>query len=241
MEPNVSPFPREVPPTSPPPLPSGNEDTEVCESGFDSSETVSDKARRKLNEVGSEVREQAHKLADKATEAAEEARRHGEEAIHEQKSKVSEHVSRYSSVVRGVAEKFREEENAQIAGYADQMADQLDRLAGYLSWRDINGLLDDTQDMARRRPDFFYGGMFVAGLALSRFLKASRPERRGMGHREPSRGEFAPAGSGQWQRSEVVEQSRSFEERDAETPALHPQSPATPATGFSPSPSPFGP
>jgi len=240
MEPNVSPFPREVPTTSPPPLPSGNEDTEVCESGFDSSETVSDKARRKLNEVSSEARKQVHKLADKATEAAEQARRQGEKAIHEQKSKVSENVSRYSSVVRGVAEKFREEENTQIAGYADQMADQLDRLAGYLSWRDMNGLLNDAQDMARRRPDVFYGGMFVAGLALSRFLKASRPEHRGRDHREPGSGEFAPAGSGQWQRTEVVEQSRSFEEQDAETPALHPQSPATSATGFSPSPSPFG-
>lgn len=240
MEPNVSPFPREVPTTSAPPLPSGNEDTEVCETGFESSETASDKARRKLNEVSSEAREQVHKLADKATEAAEQARRQGQKAVHEQKSKVSENVSRYSSVVRGVAEKFREEENTQIAGYADQMADQLDRLAGYLSWRDINGLLDDTQDMARRRPDVFYGGMFVAGLALSRFLKASRPERRGRDHHEPGSGEFASADSGQWQRTEVVEQSRSFEERDAETPAFHPQSPGTSATGFSPSPSPFG-
>lgn len=241
MEPNVSPFPQEVPTTSPPPLPVGSDDTEVCATGFESSETASDKARRKLNEVGGEVREQAHKLADKATEAAGHARRQGEEAIHEQKSKVSEHVSRYSSVVRGVAEKFREEENSNIAGYADQMADQLDRLAGYLSWRDINGLLDDAQETARRRPDVFYGGMFVAGLALSRFLKASRPERRGLDHREPSSGEFASAGGGQWQRTEVVEQSRSSEDWDVETPGLEPQKPASSATGFSPSPSPFGP
>jgi hypothetical protein len=204
-------------------------------------EKASDTARRKLGEVGNAAREQAQKLADQATGVMESARHQGKEALQQQKSKASEQVSRYSSVVRGVADKFREEQNTSIAGYADGMADQLDRLAGYLSWRDFNGLFDDAQDAARRRPDVFFGSMFVAGLALSRFLKASRPERRTSAIAdEPSGNEFAVANVGQWQRTEVDEQSRSFDDPGVAEPIIGPEEPTVSTGGFCSTPSPYG-
>ena len=37
-------------------------------------------------------------------------------------------------------------------------------------------ILRDAREMARRRPEVFAGGLFVAGLMLGRFLRSSAPE-----------------------------------------------------------------
>jgi hypothetical protein len=39
--------------------------------------------------------------------------------------------------------------------------------------RSFQDLRRDAEDIARRHPAVFFGGMFVAGLALARFAKAS--------------------------------------------------------------------
>ena len=51
--------------------------------------------------------------------------------------------------------------------------DQLERLGGYLERTSGVELVRDMEDFARRRPWIFAGAGLVAGLASSRFLKAS--------------------------------------------------------------------
>ena len=55
-------------------------------------------------------------------------------------------------------------------------ADQVDRVSQYLRDRDLNTFVRDAETFARRHPDVFLGGTFIAGLILARFFKAS--ERR---------------------------------------------------------------
>ena len=40
--------------------------------------------------------------------------------------------------------------------------------------RDFATLRQDAEDMARRHPAVFFGGMFLAGLVVGNFVKASR-------------------------------------------------------------------
>jgi hypothetical protein len=42
-------------------------------------------------------------------------------------------------------------------------------------------LRHDVEDIARRHPAVFFGGMFVAGLAAARFFKASCETEPGLG------------------------------------------------------------
>ena len=56
-------------------------------------------------------------------------------------------------------------------------------MTGYLRERDLEGLLEDVEQFARRRPEVFLAGTFLAGLLLARFLKSSgeraeKPARR---------------------------------------------------------------
>ena len=59
------------------------------------------------------------------------------------------------------------------------VADQVERFGGYLERASGDQLLRDAEDFARRRPWMVAGIGLVAGLAASRFLKASSERRYG--------------------------------------------------------------
>ena len=59
----------------------------------------------------------------------------------------------------------------------DAAADRVERLGGYLERTSGDELLRDAEDFARRRPWMVAGFGLVAGLAASRFLKASSERR----------------------------------------------------------------
>jgi gas vesicle protein len=122
------------------------------------------------------AREAAEQTKRKATEYADQAKTRGVAMLEEQRHNAASQLQTVGEAVHRAADKFREERDEHIAGYVDAMADEVDRCARYLEQRDAQALLRDTQQFARRNPEWFLGGMFLAGLALSRFLKASRPE-----------------------------------------------------------------
>jgi hypothetical protein len=52
-------------------------------------------------------------------------------------------------------------------------ADRLDDVARFIGDSDVRSLVREVERAARRRPELFLGGMFLVGLGISRFLKAS--------------------------------------------------------------------
>ena len=69
------------------------------------------------------------------------------------------------------------------------MADHVERVSGYLEERDVNQLLEDAENFARRQPELFIGGALIAGLLVGRFIKSSS-ERRGLAKREQTGGSY---------------------------------------------------
>src|SRR5690606_28949234 len=72
---------------------------------------------------------------------------------------------------------LREEDDQNLADYADRAAEKLSRVENYLKRQDLGQLLDDVEATARRRPELVFGGLLIAGLATARFLKASSRSR----------------------------------------------------------------
>ena len=50
-------------------------------------------------------------------------------------------------------------------------------MSSYLRDHDMNDLVRDAEDYARREPLIFFGAAFAAGFIAARFLKASSPTR----------------------------------------------------------------
>jgi vacuolar-type H+-ATPase subunit E/Vma4 len=151
-------------------------------------QTAKDEARaaaqqvsQHAGEVGRQVKDSARAAAEqtkrKATDYAQQAQQRGMEMLDEQRHHAASQLQTVGEAVHRAADKFREERDENIAGYVDAVADEVDRCARYLEQRDLRSLLGDTQQFARRNPEWFLGGMFFAGLALSRFLKAGSPNR----------------------------------------------------------------
>ena len=166
----------------------------------DEATAVAQQARQHAGEVGRQVKDQvtetaraaAEQTKRKAAEYADQARTRGVQMLDEQRHTAASQLQTVGEAVHRAADKFREDRDDNIAGYVDALADEVDRCARYLEQRDMGALVHDTQRFARRNPELFLGGMFLAGLALSRFLKASRPETDGQqymgGGGEPSWG-----------------------------------------------------
>ena len=139
-------------------------------------------AERKLRETTEQTKQAARqvgdRLSEKATEVADRTKEQGQKFLDQQKNKVADQISAYSEATRGAADRLESDSDTNLSGYVTSAADHLDRLGRRIRERSLGGLVDDVEDIARQRPEIFYGGLFVAGLATARFLKASKRQRQ---------------------------------------------------------------
>ena len=113
------------------------------------------------------------RVLSKGSEAIRQAKERTRTMADEQKNQLGERIHGYGSSIRRAAYKLREEKDPNIAHYAEIVADRIDQAGDYFQSRDPGMILRDVESAARRRPEIFFGGMFLAGLVLARFLKAS--------------------------------------------------------------------
>ena len=151
---------------------------------------MADNATQKASAAASEAGE---RVKEKAKEAGDKVKEQGRTFLNEQKRRVGSEIGTYSAAARRAAERLESESDTNLSSYVSSAADQLDRLATRVQERDLGELIDDVEEMARRRPEVFYGGMFVAGLVAARFLKASKEKR--------ARERYQSAGGGRRERS----------------------------------------
>ncbi|HSK77056.1 MAG TPA: hypothetical protein VLQ45_11400 [Thermoanaerobaculia bacterium] len=130
-----------------------------------------DQAKNEAKNLASEAKEQTKQVAN-------QARDHVQELVGQQKTQAAERLGGLAGALREAGQKLQEnEQNRAFGRYADQAAQQMDKLSTYLRDNDLRGFVRDTETMARRRPELFLGGTFLAGLMLARFLKASSPNQ----------------------------------------------------------------
>jgi ElaB/YqjD/DUF883 family membrane-anchored ribosome-binding protein len=135
-----------------------------------------------------QTKQQAADVVDTAKQAAQEqvdqARQKGRSALHGQVDQRSTEIGGQAQTLadslRHSASQMRAEGDPQktrYAGFADQGADRLDRLGGYLTDADAEEILGKVEDVARRQPWLIAGAGVLVGIAAARFMKASSSER----------------------------------------------------------------
>ena len=176
----------------------------------DQARNVADQAREKMRTAGAEA-------SRVAADVAEKARSRGESYVAGQKEWAADEVQHIGSAVRRAAETLREEGDERVASYIERTADGIDDVSNYLRERDLGGLFGDVERLARRRPEIFFGGMFLVGLGISRFLKASGETRRRQSYEGSEFGGYGESqgsgqmGSGQTGSGQTGFQGREFE------------------------------
>ena len=145
--------------------------------------TVSDATRR----TATQAKDAAGRLVEQATGQAkqltqqltQQATEQGANMFNEQKSRAAQSLGGLGAALRCAAGTLRDEQDKNLAVYTDSLADGIESCASYLRDSDAKRLMADAGNLARRRPEWVLGGAFIAGLALIRFLKASRSDNDG--------------------------------------------------------------
>jgi gas vesicle protein len=158
-----------------------NEELHKTTSDYSSAGDATERAKESLRETGESIRETGQntveQLKEMARETAESWKGQAEHTASEQKNRVAGKVTDYSAAVRKASEKLKEDHEDGIARYTEAVADKLDEVSGYIRDRNFDDMWEDAENLARKRPEIFLGGMFLAGLVLARFMKA-KPRRR---------------------------------------------------------------
>ena len=126
--------------------------------------------------IGAQAAEAARDLRDRATHTAKEVVAGAESRLRttaeEQKVAGAERFSAIAGAISRTADEL-ESELPQAARYVRGAATEIQNLSDAVRHRDLNVLLRDVQDLARRQPAAFLGVSVLAGFAAVRFLKTS--------------------------------------------------------------------
>jgi hypothetical protein len=142
--------------------------------------TLSD-AKQKMK---SAARETVAEIKNAANSTVTRAKEEAGKIASEKRSHAADRIGSYGSAIHDSA-KSLEEKDPNIAWLTHRAADRLERVADYVRNRDTHQLRVDVENIARRHPAAFFGGLFVAGLALGNLLKASNrggPPSTGASH-----------------------------------------------------------
>jgi hypothetical protein len=142
-----------------------------------------DQVQQSAGAVASQTKEAASQIKDQAKSTAT-----GQLAVR--KDQTAQGLNVVSSAVHDMSDRLRQnQQTASYANYADQAANQIQRLSGYLQNRDVGQIVQEAQDWARREPVIAIGGAFVLGLVAARFLKSSGIQTRSA---NVNRGGYSP-------------------------------------------------
>jgi ElaB/YqjD/DUF883 family membrane-anchored ribosome-binding protein len=138
-----------------------------------------------VGHASAQVQETASTAQEKAVELKEQGKSKLGETLDQRTNEAGVQARKIAQALRRSGEQLSNEGNGQqVAGLVEGAADQIERLGGYLERTSGVELVRDVEDFARRRPWMIAGVGLVAGLASSRFLKASS-ERRYAGSAQP--------------------------------------------------------
>lgn len=130
-----------------------------------------------MKEADVKAKEASKEARDEAARIAESAKEKSKSILEEQKSSAAESVSSVAMALRQTADQLDRQHQGAMANIAVSAADALDRWSHTLRERDVDSMLNQVTDYARRQPAVFIGGALAAGFLLSRFLKSrAKPE-----------------------------------------------------------------
>jgi hypothetical protein len=125
------------------------------------------------NKISQTARDAASKMKGAAGNTTARAKEEAARFAAEKKEATASRIGSYSSAMHDTAQSL-EEKDPNIAWFTHRAADRLQHIAEYMRNRDFSALRQDAEDMARRHPGAFYGGMFLAGLVVGNLVQASQ-------------------------------------------------------------------
>ena len=189
---------------------------QVTEAARDEVQSVAGDVREEASAVASEAKAQARNVLDETRTALRSQARQGSD-------RTAGALDNLSSQFRALASGDREGAG-ELGRYADRASEQLHAAAQQIGSRGFDGLIDDVQSFARRRPGVFLAVAAASGFAVGRLFRGAQ-----------AASSASPAGDGNGDRTRAIGESYA--------PIVSGGSaalPAGPEGGTTPDPDPYG-
>lgn len=149
---------------------------------------VAGEARQRGQQVADTTREEAGRVVDEATTQAAHVMETARQELHHQARQQTDHagdaLAHLGQRVQALAD-GRREDAGPVGDYAERIADQVQGLARRVDELGFDGLIEETQRFARRRPGAFLIGAAAAGFAVSRLGRGVKDDSGGAGASRP--------------------------------------------------------
>jgi ElaB/YqjD/DUF883 family membrane-anchored ribosome-binding protein len=186
---------------------------QVAEAAREEAQSVAGDVRREASAVAAEAKAQAGNVLDETRTALRSQARQGAD-------RTAGAIDNLSSQFRALASGDREAAG-ELGRYADQASEQLHAAAQRIGSRGFDGLVDDVQSFARRRPGMFLAVAAASGFAVGRLFRGAQAA--------------SPAGGSNGEGTSAIGESYA-----PAVPGASGAVPAGPTGGATPDPDPYG-
>jgi len=136
-----------------------------------------DQAKQTASDTMGQAKQAATETLDQAKQAVSESlsgvKGQMQSTFDTQKNQAAGRLGSVATALRQTSQQLNDQNETTFANYAQSAADQIENWSSMLQNQDLNGLVSEVQDFARRQPELFIAGSLAAGLLLGRFLKSS--------------------------------------------------------------------
>lgn len=108
--------------------------------------------------------------------ARDDVQRVAADKVNREKHRIADRMDSIVHALNAARGSLDDDGQGQLARYVGDLTEQIERSTGYLRNNDYGAMMRDMENLARSNTGVFLGSMFVAGLALDRFLRASEPD-----------------------------------------------------------------
>jgi hypothetical protein len=146
--------------------------------------TAMEHSEQVANAAGDQAREVADSARNQVAQITQEVTMHGRGLYEESLQQVQEQAESQTQALAQALHRLGEQTQALVDGrpedagsvgeYAQQWADKLHDVGSAIEMRGVDGLLEEVQDLARRRPGAFLVGAALIGFGGGRLIRSAK-------------------------------------------------------------------
>lgn len=141
-----------------------------------------DSLKSKTGEGRDQAKQKAHQAYDELRQGTQKIARDSGNYLKniaaEQQHCLVEKLEEYRDALKAASDQLESDDDTMASKNIRKATSGLQCVTDYLRESEPNDLLSDASEIARKRPEIVFGGLFLVGLGIARVMKSSARERQ---------------------------------------------------------------
>ncbi len=157
-------------------------------SAIDQATEAKDLAKQKASDAYQQLREGSKQVG-------KDSKEYLRTSVKTQQTGIADRITEFHGAIKAAADQLEEKDHGLASRRISKAANGLEAAANYLRESDPEDLLADLGNATKKRPELVFGGLFLLGLGIARFAKASQQDDNGQTPDQSGQAVFHPRGN----------------------------------------------